>query len=160
MYQIQSTIKFFKKLNMLKFLKNPYFHLACYSLALTSLVSASVALGLYHWFPFFLEIFLITSALQFIVFFVVNTVLQRRDYVREQEFLTREAGKEIFVNSKLACAYCKQTSEVKVSFMRENTFMCDFCKLENGVKIQLLSTQTIKPVENVTTKIIEAAGAV
>ena len=51
-------------------------------------------------------------------------------------------------------------SEVKVSLMRENTFMCDFCKLENGVKIQLLSTQTIKPVENVTTKIIEAAGAV
>ena len=132
---------------MLKKLSNPYFLVAVISLTATSAVSAMVAVALRPWFPYFKEIFFIATSLQFILFFILNTLLQRRDSAKYLQTIL-ENKKELIVAAKTTCAYCKQLNDISINFEQDNYFKCDYCGIENSVKIQILSAQTVKPVED------------
>jgi hypothetical protein len=142
---------------MVKFFKSPYLHLALYSFALTGCVSALITVALSPWCKSYTTVFCISTALQFILFFIVNTLLERRDALLVIQNQIENANKDLILETKLNCAYCNQiTEKVPVSFTRDNKFTCDYCKLTNGIKIQILPTQLITPVENVPAKIVEA----
>ena len=140
---------------MLKLITHPYVVITSFSIALTTLVSAMVAFALKPWYPYFKEIFLITSALQVILFFILNTLLQRRD---DAKFLQTvlENKKDLTIATQVACAYCKQINDVAINFEQDNTFKCDYCNLDNSIKIQIISAQIVKPVENVAANIVNA----
>jgi len=142
---------------MVKFFKSPYLHLALYSLTLTGAVSSLITVALSPWCSNYITVFCTCTAMQFIIFFIVNTVLQRRDAVLLLQNQIETSNKDVLIDAKLNCAYCNQVTEkIPISFTRDNRFTCDYCKLNNGVKIQILSTQLITPVENIPAKIIEA----
>jgi hypothetical protein len=140
---------------MLKLITHPYTIISAVSIALTSFVSAIVAFAVHPWFPHFKEIFLLTTASQFILFFILNTILQRRDEAQYIQTVL-ENKKDLIIAAKSSCAYCKQTNDVSINFEQDNNFRCEYCGLDNSLKIQIIAAQIVKPVENVASNIVNA----
>ena len=141
----------------MKFFKNPRTIILVYSITLTCTVSALIASGLYYWFPHFMQVFLLATSFQFIAFFIWNTILQRRDELAIVQMTLQQESIIPTLKAKLACAYCKQMNDLVVAIQNDATFECEYCKLESGIKIQMISTQTVKPVEDVAQKIVDVS---
>ena len=144
-----------------------YSLLVFYSLALTSIVSSLISLGLMPWTKDFKSVFFIATALQFIIFFIVNSFLQRREVKetlilqKEQEAYERELeSRDIKIRTSLMCAYCKTPDNIIVNLSKSENYTCEYCKQENRIKVQIIPTQVVKPVQNIPSKIIEAAESI
>jgi len=119
------------------------------STIITTAISALIGLGGSlmigsFWGPFFLGF-----GLQFVLFFIVNTILQKRDALAEAQVSTEqlEALSKYFI--KLSCSYCGKPNSFPIVLNEENRFKCEYCQQVNGVKMQFFSTQITTPIEKV-----------
>jgi len=131
-----------------------YLLLTFYSVLLTSIGSGLLAFGLYYWVQNFWGVFFTATAIQIIVFYMFNTYLQYRTDRQSEQLLNDLESRKLKFTTKLACAYCKTSDDVIVDLNDVNTHTCEYCKQVNGIKVQVIATQTIKPVTNVAAKIV------
>lgn len=141
-------------------MKKGYILLVLYSLTLTSIVSALVTFAVNPWIQNFKSVFCLTTALQFVVFFIYNSVLQRREEREALKMQLEIESRDIKFVTKINCSYCKTPEDVIVNLTNNENFICPYCKQENGIKVQIIPTQIIKPVENVPKNIVEAASTI
>ena len=139
-------------------MKKGYILLVLYSITLTSVVSGLVTLAVTPWFQNLKSVFYLTTALQFVVFFVYNSILQKKEEREALRIQLELEARDIKFITKLNCAYCKTPEDVLVNLTNNENFICPYCKQENGVKVQIIPTQIIKPVENVPKNIIDVVS--
>lgn len=134
---------------MLKFFKNPEFLIIGTSLFFTTLVSGLAGLAGVLITGKFLGFFLIAFVLQFIIFAIVNTFLQRKDFIETTKVINEqlEASSRYLIN--LSCSYCQISNTVPIILNQENRFKCESCAQINGVKMQFFSTQITTPLKKV-----------
>jgi hypothetical protein len=146
----------------MKLLKAPYFLLAAYSISITALVSSTISLSLYKWTQNFLDVFYVASVAQFVLFLVYNTYTSRQDRKHAiSEYIKQEleySNRDIKIQTKLICAYCKTPDNVIVNISKNEPYECAFCKQHNSIKIQIIPTQITTPIENVSNKIVDVAN--
>jgi len=133
----------------------PYLLLTFYSLLLTSIVSSLLAFGLYYWLHNFWNVFFTATAAQLIIFYLFNTYIQYRSDTQSNQLLSELESRRLKFTTKVACAYCKTADEVVIDLNEVNSHTCEYCKQVNGIKVQVIATQTIKPITNVAAKIVD-----
>jgi len=128
------------------------------STSFTGAVSALIGVGgtllsFNFWGTFF-----VAFGVQVIVFFIVNTILQKKD----EEVSTKLINDQLNALSKyiirLTCSYCSKPCNVPIVLNRENRFKCEFCQQTNGVKMQFFSTQITTPLEKITVPVEEVVS--
>jgi hypothetical protein len=117
----------------------------CITLGISSLIGigSSLIIGSF-WGPFFLSF-----GLQFVLFFIINTILQKRDALAEAKIVTEQLNTLSKYYIKLSCAYCSKPNSTPIVLNQENRFKCEYCQQVNGVKMQFFSTQITVPIEKV-----------
>jgi hypothetical protein len=130
-------------------LKRPEILVLAYSLGITILVSFIVGAGGYFLFGSFWGTFVITFGIQFILFAVINTFLQRKDQIEVNKLLTQQLDALSKFTIKLTCAYCKQPNAVPITLNEENRFQCGSCNQVNAVKMQFFAAQITTPLNKV-----------
>lgn len=143
-------IKFMKKLvQQLKQLNNPAVLIVGLSLAFTALVSGVVGLGGYLLIGSFWGFFALAFGVQFVIFAVINTYLQRKDTLEGAKVLNEQLEALSKFTIQLTCAYCKQANAVPITLNQENRFQCGSCNQVNAVKMQFFAAQVTTPLQKV-----------
>ena len=109
---------------------------------LKSLFAVSLVSGVISYIGFkttsasFIEVFCISTILQFIFFYFYNSILSYVTRMNlEKENL--ETIKLINTNNVLInCEACKKVNSVRVDLSTENEFTCEHCKSENILEIE------------------------
>lgn len=109
---------------------------------LKSLFAVSLVSGVIGYIGFkttsasFIEVFCISTILQFIFFYFYNSILSYVTRMNlEKENL--ETIKLINTNNVLInCEACKKVNSVRVDLSTENEFTCEHCKSENILEIE------------------------
>jgi transposase-like protein len=83
------------------------------------------------------------------LFFVINTILQKRDTLTEIKLANEQLEALSKHLIKLTCSYCSKPNTLSITLNRENRFKCEFCQQVNGVKMQFFATQITTPIEKV-----------
>jgi hypothetical protein len=130
-------------------LTTPETLIAILSLCITGCISAIVGTGCKLMFGVFLGPFIIAFGVQFVLFFVVNTILQKRDTLTEIKLANEQLEALSKHLIKLTCSYCSKPNTLSITLNRENRFKCEFCQQMNGVKMQFFATQITTPIEKV-----------
>ena len=147
---IIKQIKFMKKLaQLLKQLNTPAAIVVGLSLLFTGVVSGVVGLGGFLLWGYFWGFFILAFGIQFIVFAVINTYLQRKDTVEGAKILNDQLEALSKFTIQLACAYCKKPNVTPVTLNQENRFKCDSCNQVNAVKMQFFAAQVTTPLQKV-----------
>ena len=147
---MDKQIKFMKKLvQQLKQLNNPAVLIVSLSLAFTAVVSAVVGLGGYLLVGTFWGFFALAFGVQFVLFAVINTYLQRKDTLEGAKVLNEQLEALSKFVIQLACAYCKQANSVPITLNQENRFQCGSCNQVNAVKMQFFAAQITTPLNKV-----------
>jgi uncharacterized membrane protein len=130
--------------------KRPEYLVLLVSLLFTTLISTGVGIGGLLITGKFWGFFLIAFVLQFIVFAVINTLLQRKDLIETTKLINEqlEATSKYIIN--LTCSYCQINNSVPIVLNQENRFKCESCNQINGVKMQFFSTQITTPLKKIT----------
>jgi hypothetical protein len=130
--------------------KRPEYLVLLVSLLFTTLISTGVGIGGLLITGKFWGFFLIAFVLQFIVFAVINTLLQRKDLIETTKLINEqlEATSKYIIN--LTCSYCQISNSVPFVLNQENRFKCESCNQINGVKMQFFSTQITTPLKKIT----------
>jgi len=134
---------------LIQLLKRPEAVILGYSLAITVLVSAIVGAGGYFLLGSFWGTFVVTFGIQFILFAVINTLLQRKDQIEVNKLLTEQLDALSKFTIKLNCAYCKTPNTFPITLNQENRFQCESCNQVNGVKMQFFATQLTTPLNKI-----------
>lgn len=139
-----------KKLTqLLKLLKTPAFVIVILSLGFTALVSSVVGIGGYLISGGFWGWFILAFGIQFVLFAVINTYLQRKDNIEGAKLINEQLEALSKFTVQLTCAYCKQPNAVPITLNQENRFQCGSCNQVNAVKMQFLAAQITTPLNNV-----------
>ena len=139
-----------KKLTqLLKQLNNPALLVVVLSLGFTTVVSGVVGLGGYLISSNFLGWFILAFGIQFIIFAIINTFLQRKDNIEGAKLLNEQLEAFSKFTIQLACAYCKKPNIVPITLNQENRFQCESCNQVNAVKMQFLAAQITTPLQKV-----------
>lgn len=138
-----------KLIQRLKQLNSPAVLIVVLSLLFTSAVSAVVGLGGYLLTGTFWGFFALTFGVQFVVFAVINTLLQRKDTLEGAKVLNEQLEALSKFTIQLACAYCKQPNAVPITLNQENRFQCGSCNQVNAVKMQFFAAQITTPLQKV-----------
>lgn len=138
-----------KLVQQLKQLNNPAVLIVSLSLAFTAVVSAVVGLGGYLLVGTFWGFFALAFGIQFVLFAVINTYLQRRDTLEGAKVLNEQLEALSKFTIQLACAYCKQANTVPITLNQENRFKCGSCNQVNAVKMQFFAAQVTTPLNKV-----------
>jgi hypothetical protein len=139
-----------KKLALiLKQLNTPATIIVGLSLLFTTVVSGVVGLGGYLLSGVFLGWFAMAFGIQFILFAVINTFLQRKDIIEGAKVLNEQLEALSKFTIQLNCAYCKQTNAVPITLNQENRYQCGSCNQINAVKMQFFSAQITTPLNKV-----------
>jgi len=109
---------------------------------LKSLFAVSLVSGVIGYIGFkttsasFIEVFCISTILQFIFFYFYNSILSYVTRMNlEKENL--ETIKLINTNNVLInCEACKKVNSVRVDLSTENEFTCEHCKSENILEVE------------------------
>lgn len=109
---------------------------------LKSLLAVSLVSGVIGYIGFkttsasFIEVFCISTILQFIFFYFYNSILSYVTRMNlEKENL--ETIKLINTNNVLInCEACKKVNSVRVDLSTENEFTCEHCKSENILEVE------------------------
>lgn len=138
-----------KLVQQLKQLNNPAVLIVSLSLAFTAVVSAVVGLGGYLLVGTFWGFFALAFGVQFVLFAVINTYLQRKDTLEGAKVLNEQLEALSKFTVQLACAYCKQANAVPITLNQENRFKCGSCNQVNAVKMQFFAAQVTTPLNKV-----------
>ena len=138
-----------KLVQQLKQLNNPALLIIALSLLFTATVSGVVGLGGYLLTGTFWGYFILAFGVQFIVFAVVNTYLQRKDTIEGAKVLNDQLEALSKFTIQLACAYCKQPNTTPITLNQENRFKCGSCNQVNTVKMQFFAAQITTPLQKV-----------
>ena len=138
-----------KLVQQLKQLNNPAVLIVGLSLAFTTVVSAVVGLGGYLLVGTFWGFFALAFGVQFVLFAVINTYLQRKDTLEGAKVLNEQLEALSKFTIQLACAYCKQANAVPITLNQENRFQCGSCNQVNAVKMQFFAAQVTTPLNKV-----------
>jgi hypothetical protein len=133
----------------LQLLNKPEVIIISLSLLFTTVVSAVVGLGGLLLTTHFWGFFIIAFGIQFIIFAISNTVLQRKDIIEGTMVANQQLEALSKFTVRLVCAYCKQTNDVPVVLNQENRYKCGSCNQVNGVKMQFFSTQVTTPLSKI-----------
>jgi transposase-like protein len=90
-----------------------------------------------------------TFGIQFILFAVVNTYLQRKDILEGAKVLNEQLEALSKFTVQLSCAYCKQSNATPITLNQENRFQCGSCNQINAVKMQFFAAQITTPLQKV-----------
>ena len=138
-----------KLVQQFKQLNSPAAFIVGLSLAFTGVVSAVVGLGGYLLIGSFWGFFALAFGIQFIVFAVINTYLQRKDTLEGAKVINEQLEALSKFTIQLGCAYCKQTNAVPITLNQENRFQCGSCNQVNAVKMQFFAAQITTPLQKV-----------
>lgn len=138
-----------KLVQLLKQLNSPAVLIVLLSLAFTAVVSAVVGLGGYLLVGTFWGFFALAFGVQFVLFAVINTYLQRKDTLEGAKVLNEQLEALSKFTIQLACAYCKQANAVPITLNQENRFQCGSCNQVNAVKMQFFAAQVTTPLNKV-----------
>jgi hypothetical protein len=140
---MKKLVQRFKQLN------NPAVLIIGLSIGFTALVSAVVGLGGYLLIGSFWGFFALAFGVQFVIFAVINTYLQRKDTLEGAKVLNEQLEALSKFTIQLACAYCKQANAVPITLNQENRFQCGSCNQVNAVKMQFFAAQVTTPLQKV-----------
>jgi Na+/phosphate symporter len=139
-----------KKLaQLLKQLNTPTALIIGLSLAFTGVVSAVVGLGGYLLTGTFWGFFALAFGVQFVLFAVINTYLQRKDTLEGAKVINEQLEALSKFTIQLGCAYCKQVNAVPITLNQENRFQCGSCNQVNAVRMQFFAAQITTPLNKV-----------
>lgn len=138
-----------KLVQQFKQLNSPAALIAGLSLAFTGVVSAVVGIGGYLLTGHFWGFFALAFGIQFVLFAVINTYLQRKDTLEGAKVLNEQLEALSKFTIQLACAYCKQSNAVPITLNQENRFQCGSCNQVNAVKMQFFAAQVTTPLQKV-----------
>lgn len=138
-----------KLIQRLKQLNTPALIIIALSLGFTAVVSGVVGLGGYLVSGTFWGWFILTFGIQFVLFAVVNTFLQRKDTIEGAKVLNEQLEALSKFTIQLTCAYCKQANAVPITLNQENRFQCGSCNQVNAVKMQFIAAQITTPLQKV-----------
>jgi len=144
-----------KLIQRLKQLNNPITVIVGVSLLLTTVVSGVVGLGGYLLGGYFWGWFILAFGIQFIIFMVINTFLQRKDTIEGAKIVNEQLEALSKFTVQLTCAYCKQINAVPITLNQENRFQCGSCNQINAVKMQFFAAQITTPLQKVVMPIGE-----
>ena len=138
-----------KLIQRLKLLKTPELLIVSLSLLFTCTVSSVVGLGGFLLGGYFWGWFAMAFGIQFILFAVVNTFLQRKDVLEGAKVLNEQLEALSKFTVQLSCAYCKQSNATPITLNQENRFQCGSCNQINAVKMQFFAAQITTPLQKV-----------
>lgn len=138
-----------KLIQRLKLLKTPELLIVSLSLLFTCTVSSVVGLGGFLLGGYFWGWFAMAFGIQFILFAVVNTFLQRKDVLEGAKVLNEQLEALSKFTVQLTCAYCKQPNATPITLNQENRFQCGSCNQINAVKMQFFAAQITTPLQKV-----------
>lgn len=138
-----------KLVQRLKQLNTPAVLIIGLSLLFTATVSAVVGLGGYLLIGSFWGFFALAFGVQFVIFAVINTYLQRKDTLEGAKVLNEQLDALSKFTIQLTCAYCKQANAVPITLNQENRFQCGSCNQVNAVKMQFFAAQITTPLNKV-----------
>lgn len=145
-----------KLIQQLKQLNTPALIIIALSLGFTTIVSVVVGLGGYLISGTFWGWFVLTFGVQFVLFAVINTFLQRKDTLEGAKVLNEQLEALSKFTIQLTCAYCKQANAVPITLNQENRFQCGSCNQINAVKMQFFAAQITTPLQKVVMPIGES----
>ena len=138
-----------KLIQQLKLLKTPELSIVSLSLLFTCIVSSVIGLGGFLLGGYFWGWFAMAFGVQFILFAVVNTFLQRKDTLEGAKVLNEQLEALSKFTVQLTCAYCKQPNATPITLNQENRFQCGSCNQINAVKMQFFAAQITTPLQKV-----------
>jgi hypothetical protein len=138
-----------KLIQQLKQLNTPAVIVVILSLFFTALVSSVVGVGGYLIAGNFIGWFTLAFGIQFIIFAVINTFLQRKDTIEGAKIINEQLEALSKFTIQLSCAYCKQSNVTPITLDQENRFQCDSCNQINAVKMQFLAAQITTPLNKI-----------
>jgi hypothetical protein len=133
----------------LQLFKRPELLIVALSLAFTGAVSGVVGTGGYLLTGNFWGFFILTFGVQFVLFAVINTYLQRKDTLEGARVLNEQLEALSKFTIQLPCAYCKQPNVTPITLNEENRFKCGSCNQVNAVKMQFFAAQITTPLQKV-----------
>lgn len=119
------------------------------SLGFTGLVSAVVGGGGALITGSFWGFFWVAFGIQFVMFAIINSFLQRKDLIEGTEASNKQLEALSKFVVKLTCSYCQLPNDIPIKLNQENRFECVSCNQVNGVKMQFFSTQITTPLNKV-----------
>jgi hypothetical protein len=137
------------KIKIKEFTKKPEFIVLGLSLLFTGVISTVVGLGGMLLSLNFWGMFCFAFSVQFVVFFVINTILQKKDEAITTKLINEQLNALSKYVVRLTCSYCDRPNSVPIVLNRENRYKCEFCQQTNGVKMQFISTQITTPLEKI-----------
>jgi hypothetical protein len=120
------------------------------SLSFTTLVSFVVGIGGTLITGKFWGFFLIAFGIQFIVFAIINTMLQRKDTIEGVKVINQQLEALSKFTIRLSCAYCQTQNVTPIQLNQENRFKCESCNQVNSIKMQFIAAQITTPLEKIT----------
>jgi hypothetical protein len=103
------------------------------SIAITTTISTSAGLAAYYAGGSFLFVTVLTFFIQFIGFFLFNTILEYKA-ARDARLLNLKEVELVAQNTMtVECASCKKENTIIIRTNRENRFICGHCNTKNSV---------------------------
>lgn len=116
------------------------------SLLITGAVSGIVGTTFWSLDQGFLKPFVLSIILQFIGFWIFNTISQRIFSIKERQLENERIAEFSKQGVEVDCAYCKTTNLVPVRFDVDNDFECVNCGKPNAIYIGVTVTQKTTPL--------------
>lgn len=138
-----------KLIQQLKRLNSQIILIVALSFGFTAVVSGVVGLGGFLISGNFWGWFILAFGIQFVVFAIINTYLQRKDTIEGAKLINEQLEAISKFTIQLICAYCKQTNVVPITLNQENRFKCGSCNQVNAVKMQFFAAQITTPLNKV-----------
>lgn len=135
------------------FITRPESLVVLLSLGFTTLVSLVVGAGGLLITGKFWGFFIIAFGIQFIVFAVINTFLQRKDTIESAKILNEQLDALAKFTVRLSCAYCQTQNVTPIQLNQENRFKCASCNQVNSIKMQFIAAQITTPLESITVNV-------
>ena len=116
------------------------------SLLITGVVSGIIGTTFWSLDQGFLKPFVLSIILQFIGFWIFNTISQRIFSIKERQLENERIAEFSKQGVEVDCAYCKTTNLVPVRFDVDNDFECVNCGKPNAIYIGVTVTQKTTPL--------------
>ena len=145
-----------KLIQRLKQLNKPILLIVGLSVGFTAAVSSVVGLGGYLVGGSFWGWFALAFGIQFVLFAVINTFLQRKDTIEGAKIVNEQLEALSKFTIQLTCAYCKQPNAVPITLNQENRFQCGSCNQVNAVKMQFFAAQITTPLNKIVMPVGES----
>jgi hypothetical protein len=97
--------------------------------------------------------FWISNLLQFILFFIINSVLSQRERNIERALEIESLNQLAKFSVRLSCAYCQQQNDAFIQLNQKNMFKCVSCNQTNGIFMQFTATTLTTPLNLPDSKI-------